>query len=53
MDIWSIFAAIWYILWTFGILCGTLVYFPHFGMLHQEKSGNPELPVQTETRTAL
>jgi hypothetical protein len=29
------FAAIWYSLWYFGI------YFPRFGMLHQEKSGNP------------
>jgi hypothetical protein len=29
------FAAIWYILWLFGI------FFPRFGMLYQEKSGNP------------
>jgi hypothetical protein len=27
--------AIWISLWYFGI------YFPRFGMLHQEKSGNP------------
>jgi hypothetical protein len=30
-----------YILWPFGIFCGDLVYFPRFGMLNQEKSGNP------------
>jgi hypothetical protein len=31
----GIFMAIWYILWLFGN------FFPHFGMLHQEISGNP------------
>jgi hypothetical protein len=41
-----------HILWPFGIYYGHLVYFmtfwafcifsPHFGILHQEKSGNPE-----------
>jgi hypothetical protein len=31
-----------YILWTFGIVRGKLVYFPRFGILSQEKSGNPE-----------
>jgi membrane protein insertase Oxa1/YidC/SpoIIIJ len=30
----EIFMAIWYILWSFGI-------FPRFGILFQEKSGNP------------
>jgi hypothetical protein len=42
------FIAIWYILWSFGIFYGHLVYFvaflvhfSRFGMLHQEKSGNP------------
>jgi hypothetical protein len=30
-----------YILWTFGIVRGNLVYFPRFGILYQEKSGNP------------
>jgi hypothetical protein len=34
------FATIWYILWTFGKVCGCLVYFSCFGMLYQEKSGN-------------
>jgi hypothetical protein len=24
-----------------GTFCGHLVYFPHFGMLHRETSGNP------------
>jgi hypothetical protein len=44
------FVAIWYILWPFGIFCGHLayllyvhlVYFSRFGMLDQEKSGNPD-----------
>jgi hypothetical protein len=42
------FMAIWYILWQFGIFDGYLVYFvkiwyifSRFGMLYQEKSGNP------------
>jgi hypothetical protein len=26
----------------FGIVCGNLVYFIPFGILYQEKSGNPE-----------
>jgi hypothetical protein len=30
-----------FILWSFGIFCGHLVYFPRLGMLYQEKSGNP------------
>jgi hypothetical protein len=30
-----------YILWPFVIFCGRLLYFPHFGTLNQEKSGNP------------
>jgi hypothetical protein len=30
-----------YILWTFGIVCGNLVYFSRFGILYQEISGNP------------
>jgi hypothetical protein len=30
-----IHTAIWYRFWSFGI-------FPHFGILHQEKSGNPD-----------
>jgi hypothetical protein len=50
------FTAIWYILWSFDmfppfwyvvpskicIFYGRLVCFPHFGMLYQEKSGNPD-----------
>jgi hypothetical protein len=43
------FTAIWNMLWQFGIFCGhsaifitpILVYFSRFGMLCQEKSGNP------------
>jgi hypothetical protein len=30
-----------YILWTFGIVHGNLVYFSRLGILYQEKSGNP------------
>jgi hypothetical protein len=36
------FMTIWYILWSFGIFYGHLVYFYRFGMLYLEKSGNPE-----------
>jgi hypothetical protein len=35
------FTAIGNILWPFGIVSGDLVCFPRFGILHQEKSGNP------------
>jgi hypothetical protein len=35
------FTAIGNILWPFDIFCGYLVYFSHFGILDQEKSGNP------------
>jgi hypothetical protein len=31
-----------YILWTFGIFCGQFGLFSPFGMLHREKSGNPD-----------
>jgi hypothetical protein len=43
-NIWNIgvfFPNIWDILWPFGTFCGHLVYFSRFGMLYQEKSGNP------------
>jgi hypothetical protein len=30
-----------YILWTLGVARGNLVYFSRFGILYQEKSGNP------------
>jgi hypothetical protein len=39
----------WYMLWSFGQFSGYLVYFvaiwyifPRFGILYQEKSGNPD-----------
>jgi hypothetical protein len=35
--------AIWNILRTLGTFCGNVVYFPHFGIFSQGKSGNPEL----------
>jgi hypothetical protein len=36
------FQTIWYIQFLFGIFCYHLVHFPRFGILHYEKSGNPE-----------
>jgi hypothetical protein len=36
------FTVFCYILLTFGIVCGILVYFSRFGILYQEKSGNPD-----------
>jgi hypothetical protein len=42
MAIWSTYiTAIWYILWPFGVFYGFLVYLYCFGMLYQDKSGNP------------
>jgi hypothetical protein len=35
------FTVFCYILWTFGIVRGNLVYFSRLGILHQEKSDNP------------
>jgi hypothetical protein len=35
------FTAAWYILWLFGIIYVYLVHSSRFGMLHQEKAGNP------------
>jgi hypothetical protein len=35
------FTVFCYILWRFGIVRVNLVYFSHFGILYQEKSGNP------------
>jgi hypothetical protein len=40
MDTWSI-TVFCYIIWTFGVVRGNLVYFFQFGILYQEKSGNP------------
>jgi hypothetical protein len=40
--------AIWYILWSFGIFYGHLVYFSRFGMLYEEKSGNTVLGSYSE-----
>jgi hypothetical protein len=37
------YPAIWHILWPFGIFYPVLVHFTRFGMLYQEKSGNPAL----------
>jgi hypothetical protein len=35
------FTAIGNIVWPFGICCCHFVYFPRFGILYHEKSGNP------------
>jgi hypothetical protein len=35
------FTVIWYILWPFGNVVLIWYIFPHFGILCQEKSGNP------------
>jgi hypothetical protein len=35
------FTVFCYILLTFGMVCGNLVYFSNFGILYEEKSGNP------------
>jgi hypothetical protein len=37
------FTVFCYILWTFGIVRGNLVYFSRFGILYQEQSGYPGL----------
>jgi hypothetical protein len=41
--LWTLgpFYGLCYILCTFGIVHGTLVYFSRFGILYEEKSGNP------------
>jgi hypothetical protein len=39
------FTVFCYILWTFGVIHGNLVYFFRFGILYQEKSGNPDREV--------
>jgi hypothetical protein len=30
------------VLWILGVFCGHLTNFPGFGLLYQEKSGNPD-----------
>jgi hypothetical protein len=35
------FVAISFILWQFGTFCGLLIHCPRFGILYQEKSGDP------------
>jgi hypothetical protein len=37
------FTVIWYILWPFGNVVVIWYIFPRFGILRQEKSGNPAL----------
>jgi hypothetical protein len=36
------FVFIWYIFCSFGTFCVRLVHFSGFGIMHQEKSGNPD-----------
>jgi hypothetical protein len=42
MDTWSILQSFVIFYWTFGIVHGNLVYISRFGILYQEKSGNPD-----------
>jgi hypothetical protein len=39
--LWKIFTVIWYIFWPFGNFAVIWYIFPRFGILCQEKSGNP------------
>jgi hypothetical protein len=41
MDTCGPFYGLCYSLWTFGIVCGILVYVFPYWYLYQEKSGNP------------
>jgi hypothetical protein len=43
---WKYFMAIWYLLWSFVVIW---YFFPRFGILYLEKSGNP---VSATTQTA-
>jgi hypothetical protein len=38
---WEYFTHIWIILWPVGTFCAHLVRFSGFGIMFQEKSGNP------------
>jgi hypothetical protein len=49
----SIFPPFWYILRPFDIFCGHLAYFPRFGMLRLEKSGNPEISEESGERNLV
>jgi hypothetical protein len=42
------FTVFCYILRTFGIVRGNLVYFSRFGILYEEKSGNPDMKLEAE-----
>jgi hypothetical protein len=42
--------AIWYILWTFGVLMVIWYIFPRFGVFYQEKSGNPAAVVEASDK---
>jgi hypothetical protein len=43
------FMVLCYILWPFGIVRGNSVHFSRFGILNEEKSGNPALDPMTFT----
>jgi hypothetical protein len=42
-DLVNFSAIVYSFLGHFCIFCGNFVYFPRFGILYQEKSGNPAL----------
>jgi hypothetical protein len=47
------FTVIWYNVWLLGIVCGHWVYFLRFGILDQEKSGNPGPTTQKQKPSQL
>jgi hypothetical protein len=47
------FTVFCFILWTFGTVCGYLVYFSRFGIFYQEKSGNPDRNAAKKRRSTL
>jgi hypothetical protein len=46
------FTVIWYILWPFGNVVVIWYSFPRFGILCQEKSGNPGTYIQRVWRVS-
>jgi hypothetical protein len=47
------FTAIWYNLWLFGMVCGDLEYFSHFGMLGPRKIWQPCKEKQPKTKSMV
>jgi hypothetical protein len=47
------FTVFCYVLWTFGVVRGKMEYFSCFGILHQEKSGNPAVYYHFSNRIVI